>query len=68
MQTIERFDFFPLTFDAQGTLASRQEFDALVRRADTTPATTPNATNPDFRILGPTFLWRSLAIATIARP
>jgi hypothetical protein len=33
MQTIERFDFFPLTFDAQGTLESRQEFDAFVKRA-----------------------------------
>ena len=33
MQTIERFDFFPLTFDAQGTLESRQEFDTFVTRA-----------------------------------
>jgi hypothetical protein len=33
MHTIEQFDFFPLTFDAQGTLESRQEFDALVKRA-----------------------------------
>jgi hypothetical protein len=39
MQTIERFDFFPLTFDAQGTLQSRQPFDAFVDRADTAPAT-----------------------------
>jgi hypothetical protein len=39
MQTIERFDLFPLTFDAQGTLQSRQEFDAFVKRAGTTPAT-----------------------------
>lgn len=33
MQTIERFDFFPLTFDAQGKVESRQEFDAFVKRA-----------------------------------
>ena len=34
MQTIERFDFFPLTFDAQGKLESRQEFEAFVKRAE----------------------------------
>jgi hypothetical protein len=39
MQTIERFDFFPLIFDAQGTLRSRQDVDALVARAGTAPAT-----------------------------
>jgi hypothetical protein len=33
MQTIQRFDFFPLTFDAQGKLESRQEFGAFVTRA-----------------------------------
>jgi hypothetical protein len=38
MQTIERFDFFPLTFDGEGTLQSREEFDAFVTRAGTPPA------------------------------
>jgi hypothetical protein len=39
MQTIEGFDFFPLTFDAEGKLASRREFDALLKRAKDGPAT-----------------------------
>ena len=39
MQTIERFDFFPLTFDADGTLESRREFNAFVKRAEDAPAT-----------------------------
>ena len=39
MQTIEGFDFFPLTFDADGKLESRQEFDGLVARAKDGPAT-----------------------------
>ena len=39
MQTIEGFDFFPLTFDAEGKLESRQEFDALLTRAKDGPAT-----------------------------
>jgi hypothetical protein len=39
MQTIERFDFFPLTFDAEGKLESRREFDAFVKRAEEIPAT-----------------------------
>jgi hypothetical protein len=33
MRTIEGFDVFPLTFDAEGKLESRQEFDALATRA-----------------------------------
>jgi hypothetical protein len=39
MQTIEGFDFFPLTFDADGKLESRQEFDGLLARAKDGPAT-----------------------------
>jgi len=39
MQTIDRFDFFPLIFDAEGALQARQEFDGFVRLAGTTPAT-----------------------------
>lgn len=39
MQIIERFDFFPLTFDDRGKLESAQEFDALVERANGLPAT-----------------------------
>jgi hypothetical protein len=39
MQTIEGFDFFPLTFDAEGKLESRQEFDAFLTRAEDGPAT-----------------------------
>ena len=39
MQTIEGFDFFPLTFDAEGKLESRQEFDAFLARAKDGPAT-----------------------------
>lgn len=33
MRTIEGFDFFPLIFDNDGKLESRQEFDAFVTRA-----------------------------------
>ena len=39
MQTIEGFDFFPLTFDAEGKLDSRQEFDGFLARAKDGPAT-----------------------------
>lgn len=39
MQTIEGFDVFPLTFDAEGKLESRQEFDAFLTRAEDGPAT-----------------------------
>jgi hypothetical protein len=39
MQTIEGFDFFPLTFDAEGKLESRQEFDGFLARAKDGPAT-----------------------------
>jgi hypothetical protein len=39
MQIIEGFDFFPLTFDDRGKLQSRDEFDALVARAKSAPAT-----------------------------
>ncbi len=39
MQTIEGFDFFPLKFDADGKLESRQEFDALISRVGEGPAT-----------------------------
>ena len=39
MQTIEGFDVFPLKFDAEGKLESRQEFDALLTRAANGPAT-----------------------------
>jgi len=39
MQTIEGFDFFPLTFDAEGTLESRPEFDTFLARAKDGPAT-----------------------------
>ena len=35
MRTIEGFDFFPLTFNEDGALTSRQEFDALLAHADT---------------------------------
>jgi len=38
MQTIEGFDVFPLTFDAEGKLESRQEFDAFLTRAEDGPA------------------------------
>ena len=33
MQLIERFEFFPLTFDENGKLTSRREFKALAERA-----------------------------------
>ena len=33
MPIVEGFDFFPLRFDENGTLQSRQEFDALTARA-----------------------------------
>jgi hypothetical protein len=39
MQSIERFDFYPLTFDDRGKMESRQEFDALLDRAKSAPAT-----------------------------
>src|SRR3954463_8495491 len=39
MQTIEQFDFFPLTFDDQGKLDTPDEFDALKRRAASAAAT-----------------------------
>jgi hypothetical protein len=39
MQTIEGFEVFPLKFDAEGKLESRQEFDALLTRAEDGPAT-----------------------------
>ena len=39
MQTIEGFDFFPLTFDAEGGLESRPEFDGFLARAKDGPAT-----------------------------
>jgi hypothetical protein len=38
MQTIEGFDFFPLVFDKDGTLEAEDEFDALVERAGSAPA------------------------------
>jgi hypothetical protein len=39
MQTIEGFDFFPLKFDAEAKLESRQEFDALLSRVGEGAAT-----------------------------
>jgi hypothetical protein len=39
MQIIERFDFFPLTFDEGGKLQSRKDFEALIERANSAPAT-----------------------------
>jgi hypothetical protein len=39
MQTIERFEFFPLTFDDRGKLVSSKELDALIERANSAPAT-----------------------------
>lgn len=39
MDTIEGFDFFPLRFDDEGTLESRQELDAFVTHASKTSAT-----------------------------
>ena len=39
MQIVERFDFFPLTFDDRGKLESPQEFNALIGRANSAPAT-----------------------------
>jgi hypothetical protein len=39
MQTIEGFDFFPLTFDEDGALASRQDLDALLTYAEAGPGT-----------------------------
>ena len=39
MQTIERFDFFPLVFDKDGALEGRDEFDAFVAHAAAGPAT-----------------------------
>lgn len=39
MQTIEGFDFFPLVFDKDGTLQDPDEFDALIERAKSAPAT-----------------------------
>jgi hypothetical protein len=39
VQTIEQFDFFPLTFDAEGKLQSRPEFNAFVKQAGSAPAT-----------------------------
>src|SRR3954471_15075482 len=33
MPTVEGFDFFPLVFDENGTLQSKQEFEALTTRA-----------------------------------
>ena len=39
MRTIEGFDFFPLTFDENGALTSRQELDALLTHAEDSPVT-----------------------------
>lgn len=39
MPTIEGFDFFPLTFDEDGALTSRQECDALLTHGETSPDT-----------------------------
>lgn len=39
MQVIERFEFFPLTFDDRGKLTSEQEFDALIERSKATAVT-----------------------------
>jgi hypothetical protein len=39
MQTIEAFDFCPLTFDEDGALTSRQDLDALLAHAATARAT-----------------------------
>ena len=39
MQNIEGFAFFPLTFDGEGTLVSRQELEAFLGAAENTPAT-----------------------------
>ena len=39
MHTIEGFDVFPLKFDAEAKLESRQEFDALLSRVGDGPAT-----------------------------
>jgi hypothetical protein len=39
MQSVEGFDFFPLTFNDQGQLVSRNDLDALTGRANSAPAT-----------------------------
>jgi hypothetical protein len=39
MRTIEGFDFFPLAFDEDGALTSRQDFDALLTHAESGPDT-----------------------------
>jgi hypothetical protein len=39
MQTVERFDFFSLTYDDRGKLTSPAELDALIERADAASAT-----------------------------
>jgi hypothetical protein len=39
MQTIEGFDFFPLTFNDDGAMTSREEFEALVEHARSHSAT-----------------------------
>jgi hypothetical protein len=39
METIEGFDFFPLTFDGDGALQSAHEFDLLIERAKKERAT-----------------------------
>jgi hypothetical protein len=39
MQTIEGFDFFPLTFDEDGALTSRRDVDALLAHAAAGPVT-----------------------------
>jgi len=39
MQTIEGFDFFPLVFDKDGKLESKDEFDGFTARAADGPAT-----------------------------
>ena len=40
MQTTEGFAFFPLTFDQNGEMESRDEFDAMIKRAKTAPRAT----------------------------
>lgn len=40
MRMIEKFAFFPLTFDQQGEMESRDEFDAMIDRAKAAPQAT----------------------------
>jgi hypothetical protein len=40
MKTVEGFAFFPLTFDREGKMESRSEFNLMIERAKTAPAAT----------------------------